>query len=210
VTAGYWPTHMFMTPILEFLIQGDFEKYGPRGTGEFSFQLERDIPEQFCKGVVAESWEVTADKIVFHIRPGIYWAAYGKEDVMESRELTPGDVAWSLNRCFDNTGAGARWTKNGGWIDSIYAEGNDVIVETDGFNVNWLYEIGHASNTAIYAPEVVDADASDWNNLVGTGPFMFKEYVMGSHMGYVRNPNYWDTTTVNGKEYEVPFVDELI
>ncbi|MBA7479100.1 Heme-binding protein A [subsurface metagenome] len=29
-------------------------------------------------------------------------------------------------------------------------------------------------------------------------------------MAYVRNPHYHDKTTINGKEYEVPFVDELI
>ena len=27
---------------------------------------------------------------------------------------------------------------------------------------------------------------------IGTGPFMFKEWVLGSYASYVRNPNYWD------------------
>jgi len=39
---------------------------------------------------------------------------------------------------------------------------------------------------------------------------MFKEYVVGSHMAYERNPTYWEKTTINGKEYEIPFVDEMI
>jgi len=207
-----WPTPMFTTPVLEFLIQGDFEKYGPRGTDEFPFTLERDIPEQFCKGTLAESWEVTADKLTFHIRPGVIWAAYGKEDVMEPRELTAEDVAWSLNRYFDSVGggSGSKRTENGGWVDSVYDEGNKVIVETSSFNANWLFEVGKGVNNKIYAPEVVDAGASDWDNLVGTGPFMLKKYTTGSHLAYERNPNYWDTATINGKEYEIPFVDELI
>jgi peptide/nickel transport system substrate-binding protein len=32
---------------------------------------------------------------------------------------------------------------------------------------------------------------------VGTGPFLFKEWVRGSHINFVRNPNYWD----KGKPY---------
>ena len=39
---------------------------------------------------------------------------------------------------------------------------------------------------------------------------MVKEYVSGSAMTFERNPNYWDTTTINGKEYEIPFIDELV
>lgn len=37
---------------------------------------------------------------------------------------------------------------------------------------------------------------------IGTGPFMFKEWVRGSHLTMVRNPNYWEP----GK----PHLDELI
>ena len=57
---------------------------------------------------------------------------------------------------------------------------------------------------------MVEAGAHDWNNLVGTGPFMIKEYIQGSAMVYEKNPIFYDTTTIDGTEYNIPFVDELV
>ncbi|AGT10814.1 ABC transporter substrate-binding protein [Paracoccus aminophilus] len=37
---------------------------------------------------------------------------------------------------------------------------------------------------------------------IGTGPFLFKEWVRGSHVLFVRNPDYWDA----GK----PYLDQLV
>ena len=47
-------------------------------------------------------------------------------------------------------------------------------------------------------------------NQVGTGPFLFAGYEIDSHVTYERNPNYWDTTTIEGQEYQLPFVDKVI
>ena len=57
---------------------------------------------------------------------------------------------------------------------------------------------------------MVEADIHDWRNAVGTGPFILKDYVEGSSLTYVRNPLYWGTTTIDGKEYKLPFVDRLV
>ena len=40
------------------------------------------------------------------------------------------------------------------------------------------------------------------NNPVGTGPFVFKEWVKGSHITVERNPNYWEA----GK----PYLDRIV
>jgi len=40
-----------------------------------------------------------------------------------------------------------------------------------------------------------------WEDPVGTGPFMVKEFVLGSHIPFERNPNYWE----EGK----PYLDEV-
>jgi peptide/nickel transport system substrate-binding protein len=133
----------------------------------------------------------------------------GKEHVMPTRELVADDVVQSLTRSWN--ARPIAWTKDGGAVDSISADGKyDVVVEFSRFDGGWTVWCSGNPN-AIYAPEVVEAGAGDWENLVGTGPFVFKEYVTGSHMTYARNPDYWGSpTTINGTEYEIPFVDEMI
>jgi len=46
--------------------------------------------------------------------------------------------------------------------------------------------------------------------MVGTGPWMFDEYVVGSYMSFKKNPNYWGTTIVDGVEYQLPFMDGVV
>ena len=70
--------------------------------------------------------------------------------------------------------------------------------------------------TRVYPREIVEAGPGDWRNWrgIGTGPFLLEDFVEGSTVTYVRNPTYtvpyWDTATINGKEYEIPFIDRLV
>jgi len=190
----------------------DFEKYGPRGTNEWPFEVHElhRTPEEFWRGALAETWEVSPERLTFHIRSGVTWAAYGKEDVMEPRELTAADVVFALERRHIDWMDSGYYTENGGWIDSIYAVGNTVIVDTSRFARDWVRWLA-GGEFVIYPPEVVEAGITSWDNLVGTGPFTFNEYVVGSHMSFIRNPDYWGTTTINNKVYDdIPFVDELV
>jgi len=68
--------------------------------------------------------------------------------------------------------------------------------------------VGYEDRALISPPELQGND--DWNDQVGTGPFMLKEYVPGSYMLYERNPLWWQTETINGVEYELPFADEMM
>jgi len=215
VHTGLWPLPVFVGVVQDCLIMVDFEKYGPRGTGEIIIQGADEFAERFLTGALVESWEVTADEIILDVRPGVYWAAYGKEHVMESRELTADDIAFSLNRFVRDSPAmgmpGAMLTENGGFIDAISADGRyTVVIETNRFDAMWLFNLAFGWCQNIVAPEVAEADITNWNNLVGTGAFMVKKYMPGSAMIYERNPRYWGTTTINGKEYPLPFIDELI
>ncbi len=94
----WWPACTFTQFVLQRFLTGDGEKYGPRGTDEYPFTTWHSLPFKYTKGLLAESWEVTPDKIVFHIRPGVYWAAMGKEHVMETREYIAHDFVFNLLR----------------------------------------------------------------------------------------------------------------
>jgi len=61
-----------------------------------------------------------------------------------------------------------------------------------------------------YPKEMQDAGPAEWQNQVGTGAFILTEYVKDSYVICDRNPNYWETVTINGKEYQLPFVDRII
>lgn len=48
------------------------------------------------------------------------------------------------------------------------------------------------SATGIQSPAAIERYGDDYaQNPVGTGPFMFKEWIAGDHITLVRNPNYW-------------------
>jgi len=212
-----WPSMVFSTPVLDALIVGDVDQYGPvRGTGAYTFPTWDDIPLTYSKGGLVESWDVTPERILLPVAPGVLWAAYGKEHIMPVRPLTAEDLVWSIHHFIDEGSAegapGWLWTENGGFIDSVYADGDTLVVETSRFDVRWKHWFAAGWCCEYMPPEIFapGIDVADWMNLIGTGAFMVKEHVLGSYMAYARNPTYWDTAIIDGKEYEIPFIDELI
>jgi peptide/nickel transport system substrate-binding protein len=86
-----------------------------------------------------------------------------------------------------------------------------VVFEFNYFDCRFLVNtICAGSQSGIIPREVYDAGASDWRNHCGSGPFILTDFTAGAACTYVRNPNYWRTTTINGVEYETPFIDTLV
>ena len=63
----------------------------------------------------------------------------------------------------------------------------------------------------VNAPEAIEqhGDVADWRNLVGTGPFMLTDWVDGSSMTWVKNPDYWGHDE-KYPENRLPYIDELV
>ena len=212
MTDAYWPTVEYAAPIVEYLIRGDFEKYGPRGTDQSDFTTEQIVPEAFAIGTVVSSWEVTAQSITFNIKHGVMWPANSNIN-FASREYKASDTAFSLNRFINSQagGNGILLTSKGGWIDSVTAPSDYVcVVDTSKFHADWIADLATCNGSAQYAPETVAAGPTKWENLVGTGPFKYDSYVSGSYMSYVPNPVYHEKATIGGKQYTIPFINKLV
>jgi peptide/nickel transport system substrate-binding protein len=163
------------------------------------------VPDQYLGGSVAESWEVTSDQLIFHIRQGVMWT--GREGIMEKRELTAEDCVISMTNYWNSFRKG---TAND-FVSSFEATGRyTMVANLSSYNANWPYVVAYGSRANLYPPEVIEAGPDDWKNQVGTGPFILTSYVAASEARYVKNPDWWDKTTINGKVYNLPFVDKLV
>ena len=207
---GEWIEVVFVCkPYSQHLMAADVSM-GKTGTGEVRFGGRYLAPEVLT-GELAESWELLQDplRVVFSIRPGVYWAA-DNVDFMENRELTADDVVFSINRRLSDTARlDPSWL--GEWVKSVTATGRyTVVVELSNTYPDWHYVLGWGCQATVQNPEMIEAGIEDWRNAVGTGPFMLTDYVSGSLIEYTRNPNYWDTTIIDGKEYSIPLVDKLV
>lgn len=207
-----WSTGMWDNPFLDRLLIGDIEKYGPRGTNQYAFQATQYIPEQFLGGVIAQSWEITNNPLhfIFHIRHGIMWS--GNSIIgMAPRELTSDDVVYSMKREMVTGPVAGVFT----YITSITATDKYTVdVLCTSYNANWSYYMTYGYTFGqIMPPEwgntTVGGGSEDWRNTVSDGPFIITDYVSGAGGTYKRNPNYWGTTTINGKQYQIPFIDTL-
>ena len=206
-----WKVQIYMHPYSDQLMGGDFVNKGPRGTNEYHFTFNGGPTLEFTTGRLAESWSIPdATTYIFKLRKGVMWQEV--PGVMASREFTAEDVAYSFNRnLFEH--ADKKWGMYDP-VESITATDKyTVVFKTSVWMPDWylLFPRGHHV-TYPYPPELVKAGIGDWKNHrgIGTGPFLLDDYVEGSAVSYVRNPNYWDKATINGKEYKIPFIDRFV
>ncbi len=158
-------------------------------------------------GALAESWDVPDPQTyIFHIRQGVRWH---DKAPMNGRELTAEDVVYNFNRW--------RTSDQNTRLDELPYES---ITATDRYTVeiklqdpplDVLLVLIDDNIAFVNAPEVIDqhGDVADWRNLVGTGPFMMTDWVEGSAITSVKNPDYWG----HDEKYpdnRLPYVDEVV
>ncbi|MGR3296105.1 MAG: ABC transporter substrate-binding protein, partial [Candidatus Bathyanammoxibius sp.] len=155
--------------------------------------------------------------IIFNIRQGVYWQ--DKEPV-NGRELTASDIEFTYHRGY---GLGSGFTQAQGAVALLPSEGPgslESVTATDKYTV--IFKLKEPSieilraflvdNYAlmIVAREAVEAygDLEDWENAVGTGPFILEDHVADSYLTFRKNPNYWGWDE-NHPENQLPYVDEI-
>jgi peptide/nickel transport system substrate-binding protein len=173
-------------------------------------------PPPYRAGLLAESWEQPdLQTVIMHVRKGVNWQ---DKPPMNGRELIADDIAYHYNRIFGLGGYG--FTKKSPYVTQEMYAPMASVTATDKYTVvfKWklaslemlptlLNEFGPAN---IEAPEVVKqyGDVNDWRRAVGTGPFILKDFVSGSSVIAIKNPNYWGYDE-RYPQNRVPYVDEV-
>jgi peptide/nickel transport system substrate-binding protein len=169
-----------------------------------AFQLTYNIMVDFGENAepipgYAESWDRTADKVTFHVRPGMKWS--------DGEPATAEDACFSWQLAIDahNDPDPDKQAIGLGYLDTNLSDAGVTKVECPDATTmiasttdqsDRVYQIylpilpkhiwGKFNYTTI-ADEKFDAP------LVGTGPYTLAEWKTGQFMRFERNPNYWGT-----------------
>lgn len=177
-----------------------------RNGGEYNFRAEAYIPEAALRGELAEHWTWEDDlTLVVHLRKGIMFPA--KAGVMAEREFTAEDVLFTYDYINSSAKRIATYFEH---IDQVEVRDRyTVVFHFNQFNAEWAYRFGYGYYSGIVPREIADVDPKSWRNLTGSGPFSLARYVQSNSQTYARNPDYWDTEHVRGKDYAIPFIDSF-
>ena len=194
--------------VLEKLVMADWAT--PRD--EFDFQF-LNVPTNMI-GALAESWS-QPDPLTYivKVRQGVQWH---DKPPMNGRELTADDIVYNYHRI---TGTGSGFTERSEWAYQFKGVQLESITATDKWTVVFKLkepDIGALAAIVddhinwIYPPEVIKehGDVTDWRNLVGTGPMMLSDLVLGSSITWDKNPDYWGYDE-KYPENRLPYVDEI-
>ena len=161
-------------------------------------QIIRTDTNGNATGDLAESWETAPDGMTytFKIRQNVKWH--------DGRPLKAEDIRWALTeiQLKYNPNASTSFAA----VDKIEAPDDHTLVIRMkrpfpaflpwSFVNQWIYP------KHLYEGTDPRQNERNYKNPIGTGPFMLKEWVRGSHMVMERNPNYY----MAGK----PYLDRIV
>ena len=195
---------------------GDWAK-GPAGTGEADWTYSGNDRLRLKTGAIAESWDIPeVGTIIFHVRPGVKFGLNSDLEasrLVNGRELIADDFVKSFKRICTEPRA---YVKNAypklatqttfTALDEYTVEVKMPASETPDGMSQW-FDRNH-----IIAPEVAEkyGNVNKWELQVGTGPFLLTDYVEGSSVTFIKNPDYWMADPVGaGKGNQLPYVDNV-
>lgn len=146
----------------------------------YSMDLSEIIPN------LAKSWTVSEDgkHYTFQLRDDVYFHP-GK--FQDGRQMTAEDVKYSLERSHELSAMNRL-----DMIESVEVVNDfEVIVHLPEPNAAFLTALTNSGNIIVPKEEVEGWGDDFGNHLIGTGPFMLKEFKLDEEAVLVRNDNYW-------------------
>ena len=192
--------------------------------GAADWAIDRDVfsfktsffPFEIYRPHVAESWDVISPtELHIKIREDVYWQ---DRPPMYGRQLTAKDVEWAYHRAL---GLGSGMTEPTPYAAQMTSLPWESVTAVDEFNlvvklyrpdlIAWGMFVADSYEAAwLYPREVVEmyGDTNDWENAVGSGPFIFADYVKGSSYTFTKNPNYFKDDE-KYPDLRLPYVDKV-
>ncbi len=159
-------------------------------------RLVRIAPDLSVVPEVAESWTVSDDGLTytFTLRQGIMF-----HPPLE-RELVAADVKYSFERLVDPATASTSAADLASMASVEAPDPYTVVLTLKQPDASLLANLANQS-CIIFAKETIDEHGDLSQVAVGTGPFIFNEYVPNTRIVLEKNPNYW--------EEGLPYLDRM-
>jgi peptide/nickel transport system substrate-binding protein len=147
--------------------------------------------------VLATSWTISTDgtRYAFRLRPGVRWS--------DGRDFTSDDVAFSILRLKTAHPRGRITFAN---VEAVETPDALTAVIVLAKPAPFLISALAGAESPIVPKHIYETfkpeEQPKLAQTIGTGPFILKEWVPGSHLLFVRNPDYWDSPR--------PYVDRLV
>ncbi|MEM8569348.1 MAG: ABC transporter substrate-binding protein [Pseudomonadota bacterium] len=143
--------------------------------------LTRFAPDGTVLPGLAKSWEVAPD--------GLSWVFYLREGVTfhDGTPFTAEDVVFSFERAMEDGSLNAQKQLFDGINSVIALDDTSVEIGLDVPKASLLTNLAWGDMT-IVSPASADGNAT---NPIGTGPFVFSDWVQGDRVELERNPGYW-------------------
>jgi peptide/nickel transport system substrate-binding protein len=184
------------------------------------------ISPEYWTGNLAASWEWTdGQTMVVNLRQDVYWQ---DKAPVNGRQFTSDDVVWHFDRImgwgdFAADGPDPFLAPRLASLVGISAQGDFTVtfefaVPNEFLNANALmcepifqffesrelYDMGEP----LMEEGGYNSALNEFDNAVGTGPFMAEEYVTGTSVTLTANPNYWGHDERH-PENQLPYVDSI-
>ncbi|MCL4674916.1 MAG: ABC transporter substrate-binding protein, partial [Pararhodobacter sp.] len=132
---------------------------------------------------LAHSWEISDDGLTytFHLQDGVTFH--------DGTTMDAEDVKFSLDRARAEDSTNAQKALFAGITDVTVIDPLTVQITLGAPNGSMLFNLAWG-DAVIVAPESIGDAAS---HPIGTGAFMFQNWVQGDRIDIVRNPDYWGT-----------------